>query len=71
MERFRGIYEFNVIDEIKNGKLVYLIDKKTRTITCVNNIGVSDCLNEIENVKNDNIGRYEVYVWERVEQSDD
>lgn len=71
MERFRDIYEFNVIDEIKAGKHVYLIDKSTRTIIYANTICVSDLLDQIESAKNDNTGRYEFYVWERAEKSDD
>ena len=70
-ERFRSIYEFNVIDEIKAKHLVYLIDKHTRTITFVNVIGVEDLLSAIEKSKSDDTGRYDFYVWERPDDDDD
>lgn len=70
-ERFRSIYEFNVLDEIKAKHDVYLIDKHTRTFTYCNYIGVSDLLAEIDSAKNDDTGRYDFYVWERPDDDDD
>ena len=70
-ERFRSIYEFNVLDEIKAKHDVYLIDKLTRTFTYCNSIGVSDLLSEIDSAKNDAANRYEFYVRENVRESAD
>ena len=70
-ERFRSIYEFNVIDEVKAKSLVYLLDRHTRTITFVNNMYVTDLLAEIQHAKDDDTGRYEFYVWERADEDDD
>ncbi len=69
-ERFRKIYEFNVLDEIKANSLVYLLDRRTRKITSANNMYVTDLLAEIQNVKDDDTGRYEFYVWERADDDE-
>ena len=70
-ERFRSIYEFNVLDEIKAKHDVYIIDKLTRTFTYCNCIGVCDLLDVIDSAKNDDTNRYEFYVREGAEEDDD
>lgn len=39
---YKSIYSFNVFDEIKKYKKVYVSDKENKTIRCVNGLSVED-----------------------------
>ena len=42
MEKYKSIYSFNVIDEIKHGANVCMLDRKEMEVECVENMEVGD-----------------------------
>ena len=65
MKTYKTIYSFNALDEIRAGKTVYVSDKGTKSIECVNNLEVSDFA-EILNAENVST-RFEFWIEEEKE----
>lgn len=66
MVRYETIRSYWVIDEIKNGKKVYVLDRKNRTVHLVNVAPVGDVIKAIESEEE---GRY-IY-WSETEVADE
>jgi urease gamma subunit len=57
--KYKQIYSFLVLDNIRDGKTVYLLDRKARAVICVNDMCVSDLV-EVINTE-DTTGRFEFW----------
>lgn len=60
---YRIIYSFNIMDEIRAGKEVYMLDRELRCVECVNDMEVETLCKVLEqdNVKE----RFEFWVEEK------
>ena len=45
---YKTIYPFCVIDKIKGGKSVWMLDRKARAVDCVNEMTVADVVEILE-----------------------
>lgn len=70
MKRFREVYAFMAIDEIRDGKTVLLLDREKRTVEIVNDMTVADAV-ELTSSKDENRGRFEFWVEEEVEETEE
>lgn len=59
MMKFETVYNFNVLDEVARGEVVFLIDRKNEVIDRVNDMAISDVAVAIKDENKDN--RYEFY----------
>lgn len=66
MENYITIYPFEVIDTIKNGKTVYLLDKAIREVFCVNDMPVK----YLVRVLNDDNAHKRYEIWYAEENED-
>ena len=69
MKTYETIYSFEVLEEIQNGKLVYLLDKFERVVLCVNDITVDKLAEILARGKTDK-KRYEFWI-EAVEETEE
>ena len=67
MEKYTGIYEFQVIAKVIDGKSVYMLDRKRRNIECVNGMTLNN-IAEVLKEENKN-GRFEFWIVEDVEEN--
>lgn len=67
MKTFEGVYSFDVIREIKKGKLVYVLDKEEQTVKCVNDM-IVDKLAEV--LKNSETEKTRYMFWKEVEETE-
>jgi len=69
MKTYEAVYPFYALDEIKKGKLVYVLDKEEQTVKCVNDITVDNLaaiLTDSETKKT----RYDFWI-ERAEENEE
>ena len=67
MEKYIGIYEFQAITKVMEGKSVYMLDKKHHNVFCVNFMTLND-IAEVLKEENKN-GRFEFWIVEDVEEN--
>ena len=60
MAKYEKIYAFNITDKIKEGKDVYLLDRKLKRVVCAKNISLDTYMNVLSN----NECRYEAWIEE-------
>jgi sortase (surface protein transpeptidase) len=53
MMRYNNIYSWRVIDEVKRGESVYVLDKKEKEVYAVNDITLGFALRIIEEAEKD------------------
>lgn len=46
--KFRKVYPWNVIDEVRGGKVVFVLDKKLKKIAAVNTVQLQDVIRVTE-----------------------
>lgn len=56
---YEEIYSFNVIDAVKEGKQVYVLDRKTKEVIYVNGMEVFDLCEILKSTKKN---RYEFWI---------
>lgn len=66
---YKSIYPCWVIDEIRKGKKVFVLDKKKKTISYVNDASVEDVVKGIERAEAES-GRFEFWYEEESEAED-
>lgn len=64
--KFRDVYSFLAIDEVKDGKTVFVLDKEMRTVAVVNDMKVGEAVSLIQSTDNFP-GRFEFWVEEEEE----
>ena len=65
MTKYERIRPYWVIDEIKHGRKVYVLDRKLKKVATVNDASVQDVVTAIENAED---GRYEYWYEEEKEE---
>lgn len=55
---YKKTYSFMVLDKIKEGKSVYMLDRKARAVICVNDMCVCDFMEIIDSQEE---GRFEFW----------
>lgn len=65
--KFRDIYSFLAIEEIKDGKTVFVLDKEMKTVEAVNDMTVDEAVSLIQSADNFP-GRFEFWVEEEEEE---
>ena len=70
MKNYKSVYHWDVIDRIKEGKLVYLLDKEEQKIFCVNDMLV-DKFVEILNLCKENSERFEFWIEVHTEETEE
>ena len=65
--KYEGIYSFNAIDAVKEGKEVYMLDRKEKEVFYVNGMEVSILCEILETADK---SRYEFWVEKGEEQND-
>ena len=58
-KNYKKVYYFNVLDELKNGETVYVIDKEDKTISKVNTMVAEDLITLLDYPHDDD--RFEFY----------
>ena len=51
--KYRSMYHFEVIDEVKEGNMVYCLDRKNRIVLTINYLPLEDALLVIRDAKDD------------------
>jgi len=64
---YKTIYHFLVLDEIKDGKTVYCLDRKEKQVYCVNELTVNDTVAMI-NANDTEPDRFEYWIEEKEEK---
>lgn len=64
---YRDIYAFWVIDEVKKGKTVYVLDMQEKTVGIINNMTVDKAI-AVLNSAEENSNRYVFWVEETEEE---
>lgn len=59
MTKYESVYDFNVLDEIKSGKTIFLLNRATNDVKWVNNMSVNSLVKVFKHDNKDN--RYEFY----------
>lgn len=67
---YKTIYHFLVLDEIKEGKSVYCLDRKAREVHCVNELTVNDTVAML-NADSTEPDRFEYWVEEKNEETEE
>lgn len=62
--KFTSIYSWKAIDNVKDGKKVYVLDRKAKTVTYLNDSKLSDVVAATDS---DEIGRFEFWYEEEDE----
>lgn len=70
MKNYKSVYYWDIIDRIKEGKLVYLLDKEEQTVYCVNDISV-DKYAEILNLCKEKSERFESWIEVHTEETEE
>lgn len=58
MKTFENVYSWSVIDEIKNGRLVYCLDREEQKVFCVNDIPVENYVAILKYCREEDTNRY-------------
>ena len=66
--RYKSIYPWDVIEQIKDGHKVHVLDKKTQSVYLVNELNVEIALKMTESKES---GRFEFWYVEKDEVEDD
>ena len=66
MKTYKAVYEFEVLDKLRNGVEVYVLDKKSGTTYRMSKLNVMNVLDAIDHDNSDN--RYEF--WEEIDDED-
>ena len=66
--RYKSIYAFWVIDEIKNDNTVYVLDRVTKTVATVNDMPVDKAIAVLKSAE-ENSDRYEFW-YEETEENE-
>lgn len=68
--KYRKVYPWNVIDEVKNGKAVFVLDKLLLKVSVVNEMRLNDVIRITENEEEN---RYEFWCIEetKAEETED
>lgn len=65
--KFKTVYHFSVMDEVKEGNKVYFLDKKAKVVGCFNDAPLECALTVISKAKEDD----ERFVcWKEIEETD-
>lgn len=67
MKTYNTIYSFEVLDKIKEGAKVYVLDREEKAVYCVNDISVAD-LAQLEIFGKTNKKRFEYWIEEITEE---
>lgn len=59
MTKYESVYDFNVLDEIKSGKDIFLLNRATNNVSWVNGMTVESLVKVFKHDNKDN--RYEFY----------
>lgn len=59
MTKYESVYDFNVLDEIKSGETIFLLNRATNDVKWVNNMSVNSLVKVFKHDNKDN--RYEFY----------
>lgn len=62
MEKYIKVYSFEVIKRIKEGKEVYMVDKRLNDVFCVNSLSVERMMNALQAI--DEADRYDFWYIE-------
>lgn len=65
MEKYVEIYAFEAIGKVVEGYTVYMLDKKHRSVFCVNDMTMNDIAEVLRENKRD--GRFEFWIVEEGE----
>lgn len=66
MKTYKAVYEFEVLDKLRNGVEVHVLDKESGTTYCMSKLNVMSVLDAIDHDNSDN--RYEF--WEEIDDED-
>lgn len=67
MKKYVTVYWWNVIDKVKEGKEVFLIDKEWKRVTSCEDISASVLIRVLGDCEKKDIGKYEFYYIEEGE----
>lgn len=66
MKKFKVIYPWEALDEIKEGKTVFMLDRETQTVECVNDMTV-DTLAQVLMIGNEK-NRFDFWMEEKEDE---
>lgn len=66
---YRGIYDFNVIDELEDGERVYMLDRELGEVRIVNNMTVHELIQTLTTSKKEHT-RYQFWKAEETEDEE-
>ena len=67
---YKSIYPCWVIDEIRKGKRIFVLDRKMKSISYVNDASVEDVVRAIDSAEAEN-GRYDFWYEDDESEEDD
>lgn len=70
MKSYVKVYWWNVINEIKDGKEVFFIDKEWKRVTSVEDVSAGVLIRVLRDCEKEDIGKYEFYYIEEVEEGE-
>lgn len=59
MTKYESVYDFNVLDEIKSGETIFLLDRAENDVGWVNDMSIDSLVKVFKHDNKDN--RYEFY----------
>lgn len=65
--RYRSVSSYWVFDEIKSGKTIYVLDRKTLVVCSVNGLSVNELIEVMANAEKES-SRYEFWYEEEEEK---
>ena len=66
MKTYKSIYGWEVLEKIREGKKVYVLDREDKSVVCVNDVSVKD-LAQIEIYGKESKNRFEFWIEEITE----
>lgn len=66
---FKSVYRFSVEDAIKNGRIVYLLDRDERKVYKMNDLSFDDALKVLDEASNDHTNRFDFWFEEEEEKN--
>jgi hypothetical protein len=66
--KYRKVYPWNVIDEVRGGKVVFVLDKKLKKIAAINTVQLQDVIRVTESEEEN---RYDFWYEEKEPETEE
>lgn len=66
---FKSVYRFSVEDAIKNGRIVYCLDRDERSVHKMNSLSYDDALAVLDEASRDHTNRFDFWFEEEEEKN--